>query len=57
MSLRRFVLVLSLMTPNAFPDDQELLRMSARFAPVKLTADTSTLDPGDAKALQKLLAV
>jgi hypothetical protein len=44
------------MSFNAFPDDQELQRMAARFAPVQLAVDTSTLDPGDAKALQKLLA-
>lgn len=30
--------------------------MSARFSPVTLTADTSTLEPGEAAALKKLLA-
>lgn len=53
---RRLVFSLLLMVPNAFPDDLELARMSARFAPAKLTADVSTLDPGDATALKKLLS-
>jgi hypothetical protein len=53
---RRLVLFFFLMVPNAFPDDSELARMSARFAPVKLTAETSKLDAGDAAALKKLLA-
>ena len=57
MTPRRFVLLLFLMSPSiAFPDDRELARMSARFAPVKLSADTSKLDPGDAAALTKLLS-
>jgi hypothetical protein len=56
MSHRRLILSLILMAANAFPDDQDLARMSARFAPVKLTADTSKLDAGDATALKKLLA-
>jgi len=44
------------MAANVFPDDLELARMSARFAPVKLTVDTSKLDTGDAEALRKLLS-
>ena len=44
------------MAANVFPDDLELARMSARFAPVKLTVDTSKLDTGDAEALKKLLS-
>ncbi len=61
MLLRRLVLPLILMSANAFPanafpDDQELARMSARFAPVQLTADISKLDAGDDAALKKLLA-
>ena len=41
---------------TAFPDDRELARMTARFAPTKITADTSKLSPGDQTALQKLIA-
>ena len=37
------------------PDLAQLKQMSARFAPVKLKYDTSTLSPGDRKALPKLL--
>ncbi len=39
----------------AVPDLAELNRMIARFAPVKVTADTSKLAPGDRQALAKLL--
>ena len=38
-----------------FPDLAKLNRMTARFAPVKINADTSRLAEGDKKALAKLL--
>ena len=37
------------------PDLQQLKEMGARFAPVKLKYDTSTLSEGDRKALAKLV--
>src|SRR6185437_1069187 len=37
----------------AVPDQAELQKMAARFAPVELRADTSKLSPGDRKALAK----
>src|SRR5690242_20078631 len=37
------------------PDLAHLKQMSARFAPVKLSYDTSKLSPGDQKALAKLV--
>lgn len=46
---------MTLLSPNAFPDEKDLAAMTRRFAPAKLTADTSNLTPGDRKALQKLL--
>ena len=40
-------------TTNAV-DDQQLRQMTARFAPVTLRVDTSTLSPGDRMALETL---
>lgn len=53
---RRLAFLLLLMTPTALPDEQDLARMSARFASTQLAADTSQLSPGDQVALQKLIA-
>ena len=38
------------------PDLPELKRMTARFAPTELRVDTSSLSPGDQKALARLIA-
>jgi hypothetical protein len=38
-----------------FPDETELTRMIARFAPTRLEVDTSRLSPGDKEALGKLV--
>ncbi len=50
----RFVVFLTAMTLSAV-DPEELKRMSARFAPTRLHADTSKLSAGDRKALAKLI--
>src|SRR5258708_13747004 len=42
-------------TPAAFPDADELNQMAARFAPVRLEVDLSSLSAGDKKALAKLI--
>lgn len=57
--MRRIALLLSfiiIMARTAFPDDRELARMTARFAPTKISADVSKLKPGDLIALEKLIA-
>jgi hypothetical protein len=41
--------------PAAFPNADELNQMAARFAPVKLEVDLSSLSAGDKKALAKLI--
>src|SRR5450432_165027 len=53
-ALLPFLLMTS--SPAKTPDLAELQRMIARFAPVELHVDTSRLSPGDARALEKLLA-
>jgi outer membrane lipoprotein-sorting protein len=40
---------------QTFPDEAELTRMIARFAPTRLEVDTSALSPGDKQALVKLI--
>jgi hypothetical protein len=47
-------LVLVLAAAAVMPDLTQLKQMSARFAPVKLSYDTSTLSAGDRNALAKL---
>jgi hypothetical protein len=42
-------------TPAAFPNADELNQMAARFAPVRLEVDLSSLSAGDKKALAKLI--
>ena len=42
-------------TTSSAPGVDELNRMAARFAPTPLQVDTSTLSPGDKKALVKLI--
>jgi hypothetical protein len=42
--------------PPSFPDAAQLSRMAARFTPVRLRVDISTLSPGDRQALVKLIA-
>src|SRR6266853_1719648 len=41
--------------PAAFPNADELNQMAARFAPVRLEVDLSSLSAGDKKALAKLI--
>jgi len=41
--------------PNAAPSADELNQMAARFAPVRLEVDLSSLSAGDKKALAKLI--
>ncbi|HYL93532.1 MAG TPA: hypothetical protein VEW69_10285 [Alphaproteobacteria bacterium] len=41
--------------PASAPDAAKLKEMAARFAPTPLKVDTSTLSPGDQKALVKLI--
>jgi hypothetical protein len=48
-------LVVLLAATVAMPDVAQLQQMSARFAPVKLSVDTSALSPGDRQALGKLM--
>jgi Peptidase family M49 len=48
-------LVVLLAAAAVMPDLAQLQRMSARFAPVKLNIDTSSLSPGDRQALAKLV--
>src|SRR5260221_638951 len=55
----RFALALLTAMPvmtTAFPAEPDLQRMSARFHPADIKADTSKLSPGDQKALVKLVA-
>jgi hypothetical protein len=47
-------LVLVLAAAAVMPDLTQLKQMSARFAPVKLGYETSTLSAGDRNALAKL---
>ncbi len=49
-------LVVLLAAAAVMPDLAQLKEMSARFAPVKLAYDTSSLSAGDRKALEKLVA-
>jgi len=42
-------------SPNAAPSADELNQMAARFAPVRLEVDLSSLSAGDKKALAKLI--
>jgi len=42
-------------SPNAAPSADELNQMAARFAPVRLDVDLSSLSAGDKKALAKLI--
>ena len=42
-------------SPNAAPSADELNQMAARFAPVLLDVDLSSLSAGDKKALAKLI--
>jgi hypothetical protein len=55
--MKRLWTLILLMTiaTAAVPDLAELNRMIARYAPAKLTADTSQLSPGDRQALEKLV--
>ncbi|MBZ5578363.1 MAG: hypothetical protein LAP40_17500 [Acidobacteriia bacterium] len=48
-------LVVLLAAAAVMPDLAQLKQMSARFAPVKLSSDTSTLSAGDRSALAKLI--
>src|SRR5215472_7838915 len=48
-------LVVLLAVAAMIPDLVQLKQMSARFAPVKLNYDVSTLSPADRKALDKLI--
>src|SRR6516225_5704248 len=48
-------LVVLLAATAAMPDITQLKEMSARFAPVKPHYETSSLSPGDSKALPKLI--
>src|SRR5215469_8517227 len=48
-------LVVLLAAAAMIPDLAQLKQMSARFAPVKLNYDVSTLSPNDRKALDKLI--
>jgi hypothetical protein len=41
--------------PTAFPNADELNQMAARFAPVRLEVDLSSLSAGDKKALARLI--
>jgi peptidase M49-like protein len=50
--MKPFVVVLA--AAALMPDLSQLKQMSARFAPVKLSYDTSALSPGDRQALGKL---
>jgi hypothetical protein len=47
--------VLALAAAAAIPDLAQLERMTARYAPAQLRADTSQLAPGDRQALAKLI--
>jgi Peptidase family M49 len=42
-------------TPATVPDVPKLNAMASRFAPINLTADTSSLSPGDRIAIAKLI--
>ena len=42
-------------SPTSFPNADELNQMAARFAPVNLEVDLSSLSAGDKKALAKLI--
>jgi hypothetical protein len=48
-------LMIALPLMSQTPDLAKLQQMTARFAPEKLTVDTSKLSPGDRKALAKLV--
>ena len=48
-------IALLLAATAVMPDLTQLKQMSARFAPVKLSSDSSKLSPGDQKALAKLI--
>ncbi|PWU10225.1 MAG: hypothetical protein C5B51_04675 [Terriglobia bacterium] len=48
-------IVILLAAAAAMPDLLQLKQMTARFAPVKLSYDTSALSPGDRQALAKLV--
>jgi hypothetical protein len=54
-SLSMKPLVVLLAASALMPDLAQLKQMSARFAPVKLTADTAALSAGDRQALAKLI--
>ncbi|MBS1834534.1 MAG: hypothetical protein JST65_17585 [Acidobacteria bacterium] len=54
-ALFQALFLMTFLSPNAFPDEKDLAAMTRRFAPAKLSADTSKLTPGDRKALEKLL--
>jgi len=43
-------------TAATLPDQAELKKMTARFAPTPLNVDISKLSPGDSKALVKIIA-
>jgi hypothetical protein len=50
-----FIAFATLVTAATLPTPEQLSRMSARFAHVELSADTSKLSPGDQRALAKLV--
>ena len=49
------ILAASTAKPSQVPDQSQLQRMAARFAPTKIEVDVSKLSAGNRKALPKLL--
>ena len=50
-----FVFLLTIAVIAQTPDVEKLNRMTARFAPARISADTTRLGEGDRKALAKML--
>ncbi len=54
--MKRLLLLLPMLaTAATIPDLDQLKKMTARFAPAELHADTSALSPGDKQALARLV--
>jgi hypothetical protein len=55
MKILALCLPMLVLTASEIPDQQQLEKMTSRFAPTELRADTSNLSPGDRQALVKLI--
>ena len=54
-SLAIWIVLIMTLTAASIPNLEELNRMIARYVPAKITADTTSLAPGDRQALAKLI--